>query len=105
IKDFIPLAGLGDLVFGGWDIFQDNAYEAASHAAVLESKHLDAVKAELSAVKPMPGVFYPEYVKRLHGTYVKTASSKAEMVEKVRDDIRNFKKDNNCSRAVAVWCG
>ena len=105
IKDFIPLASLGDLVFGGWDIFPDNAYEAASHAAVLESKHLEPIKDQLSAVKPMPGVFYPEYVKRLHGTHVKSASSKAEMVEKVRDDIRTFKKDNGCARAVAVWCG
>jgi len=105
IGDFAPLAKLTDLEFGGWDIFPDDAHEAAAHAAVLEQRHLDLVKEELSAVRPMPGVFYPGYVKRLHGTHVKTASSKAEMVEKVRDDIRRFVKEKGCARAVAVWCG
>ncbi len=105
IKDFVPLASLDDLVFGGWDIFPDDAYEAAKHAAVLEPRHLDLVKDELATVKPMPGVFYPDYVKRLHGTHVKTAANKAEMVEQVREDIRTFKKANGCSRAVVVWCG
>ncbi len=105
IREFVPLASLDDLVFGGWDIFPDDAYEAAKHAAVLEPRHLDQVKDELAAVRPMPGVFYPDYVKRLHGTHVKSAASKAEMVEKVREDIRAFKKENGCSRAVVVWCG
>jgi len=105
IKDFVPLASLNDLEFGGWDIFPDDAFEAAMHAAVLEPKHLEAVREELAAVRPMPGVFYPEYVRRLHGTHMKTATTKAEMVEKVRDDIRTFKKERGCSRAVAVWCG
>ena len=105
IQDFVPLAGLQDLEFGGWDIFPDDAYESAVHASVLESRHLDAVRDELAAVRPMPGVFYPEYVKRLHGTHMKTAASKAEMVEKVRDDIRTFKEAKGCARTVAVWCG
>ena len=105
IKDFVPLASLGDLAFGGWDIFPDDAYEAAKHAAVLGKEHLDAVKSELELVKPMPAVFYPEYVKRLHGTHVKTGTSKADMVEQLRADIRGFMKTNGCSRAVAVWCG
>jgi myo-inositol-1-phosphate synthase len=105
IQDFVPLAGLEDLEFGGWDIFPDDAHEAATHAAVLESRDLDKVKGELQAIRPMPGVFYPGYVKRLHGTHVKEATSKAEMVEKVRDDIRAFKKAKGASRAVAVWCG
>ncbi|MBI3201250.1 MAG: inositol-3-phosphate synthase [Myxococcales bacterium] len=105
IKEFVPLAALDDLVFGGWDIFPDNAYESAVHAAVLEQKHLDPIRAELEAIRPMPGVFYPEYVKRLHGTHVKTGTTKAEMVEKVREDIRGFMKQSGCSRAVAVWCG
>jgi myo-inositol-1-phosphate synthase len=105
IREFVPLASLDDLVFGGWDIFPDDAFEAAKHAAVLEPRHLDLVKDELAAVRPMPGVFYPDYVRRLHGTHVKSASSKAEMVEKVRDDICTFKKTNGCSRAVIVWCG
>ncbi len=105
IKDFLPLAKLSDLAFGGWDIFPDDAYEAAKHAAVLEPRHFDAVRDELAAVRPMAGVFYPDYVKRLHGTHTKSAASKAEMVEKVRDDIRAFKKSSGASRAVAVWCG
>jgi myo-inositol-1-phosphate synthase len=105
IKDFVPLAGLDDLVFGGWDLFPDDAYEAAKHAAVLSDAHLDAVKDELSAVKPMPAVFYPEYVKRLSGPHVKQGATKAEMVEQVRADIRDFIRDNGCSRAVAIWCG
>ncbi|MCC6902873.1 MAG: inositol-3-phosphate synthase [Polyangiaceae bacterium] len=105
IKEFVPLAALDDLVFGGWDIFPDNAYESAVHAAVLEQKHLDPIRAELEAIRPMPGVFYPEYVKRLHGTHVQTGATKAEMVEKVRADIRDFVKQSGCSRAVAVWCG
>jgi myo-inositol-1-phosphate synthase len=104
IKDFAPLAKLEDLVFGGWDLFPENAYEAAVHAEVLESKHLDPIKDELSAVKPMPAVFYPEFVKRLHGTHTKKAATKYEMVEQLRADIRNFIKDNGCSRAVCVWC-
>ena len=105
IKDFVPLAGLDDLVFGGWDIFPDNAYESAAHAKVLESRHLDPIRGELESIVPMPGVFYPEYVKRLHGTHIKTGATKAEMVEKIRDDIRAFMKTSGCSRVVTVWCG
>jgi myo-inositol-1-phosphate synthase len=105
IKDFAPLAKLEDIVFGGWDLFPDSAYEAALHAKVLESKDLDPIKEELSAIKPMKAVFYPEFVKRLHGTHVKTAATKFEMVEQLRADIRNFIKDNGCARAVCVWCG
>jgi myo-inositol-1-phosphate synthase len=105
IKDFAPLAKIEDIVFGGWDLFPDNAYEAAVHAEVLESKHLDPVKEQMSLIKPMPAVFYPEFVKRLHGTHIKKAASKFEMVEQLRSDIRNFIKDNGCSRAVCVWCG
>jgi myo-inositol-1-phosphate synthase len=105
IKDFVPLASLDNLVFGGWDLFPDSAYEAAEHAEVLEKKHLDLVADELKAIKPMKAVFYPEFVKRLHGTHVKTGATKADMVEQVRADIRSFIKDNGCDRAVAVWCG
>ncbi|HEY2409622.1 MAG TPA: inositol-3-phosphate synthase [Polyangiaceae bacterium] len=105
IHDFAPLAKIEDLVFGGWDLFPENAYEAAVHAEVLEAKHLDPIKSELSNIKPMPAVFYPEYVKRLHGTHLKKAATKADMVELVREDIRRFIKENGCSRAVTVWCG
>jgi len=105
IADFVPLAGLDQLEFGGWDIFPDDAFEAAEHAKVLERHHLDEVREELSTIRPMPGVFYPGYVKRLHGTHVKTAPSKAEMVERVREDIRAFKRERGVERLVAVWCG
>ncbi|MCA9598118.1 MAG: inositol-3-phosphate synthase [Myxococcales bacterium] len=105
IKDFAPLAELDQLEFAGWDLFPDDAYEAASTAKVLEARHLDAIKDELSQLRPMKAVFYPEYVKRLHGTHLKTGKTKADMVEALREDIRNTIKEKGCSRAVAVWCG
>jgi myo-inositol-1-phosphate synthase len=104
IRDFLPLATLDDLVFGAWDIFPDNAWESAVHADVLTAAHLDPIRSELEAIVPMPGVFYPEYVRRLNGTHIKQGGSKAEMVEQLRDDIRNFLRENGCNRAVAVWC-
>lgn len=105
IKDFVPLASLDSLEFAGWDLFPENAYDAAVHAAVLEDRHLRPIQEELSALKPMQAVFYPEYVKRLHGTHVKSAPTKADMVEAVREDIRRVMREKGCSRAVAVWCG
>lgn len=105
LKDFLPLASLDQLVFGGWDLFPDNAYESAINANVLSSEHLGAVREELEQVKAMPAVFYPEYVKRLHGTHVKNAKTKADMVEQLRQDIRDFKKAHGCERLVTVWCG
>jgi myo-inositol-1-phosphate synthase len=105
ISELVSLAGLDQIEFGGWDIFPDDAYESAVHAGVLKNEHLDQVKEELQAIKPMRGVFYPEFVKRLNGTYTKTADSKADMVEQLRADIRGFVKDRGCARAVAVWCG
>jgi myo-inositol-1-phosphate synthase len=105
IRDFVPVASLDQLEFGAWDLFPDNAYEAARHASVLEPHHLEAVREELLEIRPMSAVFYPEYVKRLHGTHVKTGSKKADMVEAVRADIRQFMAERGCSRAVAVWCG
>ena len=105
IHDFAPLADLDQLEFAGWDLFPDNAYESATHAKVLEQRDLDPIKDELERVKPMEAVFYPEYVKRLHGTHVKKAPTKADMVELLRDDIRRTVKERGCDRAVAVWCG
>ena len=105
VRSFLPLAQLDQLVFGGWDLFPDNAYESAVHADVLRAEHLNHVRDELEAIRPMPAVFYPEFVRRLHGTHVKSAKSKAEMVELVRNDIRCFIRDNDCARAVTVWCG
>jgi myo-inositol-1-phosphate synthase len=105
IKDFVPLAGLDDLVFGGWDVFEDNVYEAATHAGVLEQKTLDALKDKLTSIKPMPAVFDRNYVKRLEGPYVKESKSKWATAEMVREDIRRFKEENGCSRLVMIWCG
>ncbi len=105
IKDAVPLADLNDIVFGGWDLFEDDIYQAAKHAEVLTDKDLDKVKGELAAIKPMKAVFDQEFVKRLHGTWVKSAPTKWELMEQVREDIRNFKKDNNCDRIVMIWCG
>jgi len=105
IKEFLKLPALDDLVFGGWDLFPDSAFEAADHADVLSKDHLNLVKDELQAIKPMSAVFYPEYVKRLHGTHVKKGKDKMEMAEQVQEDIKSFMKTQGCSRAVAVWCG
>ncbi len=105
IKDFLKLPSLDDVAFGGWDLFPDSAYESAKHAEVLTNEHLDEVKGELEAIKPMPAVFYPEYVKRLHGTHVKKGADKWEMAQQVETDIQTFLKTNGCTRGVAVWCG
>ena len=105
ISDYVSLAKLDDIVFGGWDIFPENAYEAAIRAGVLDSKHLEPLKAELEAIKPMPAVFEQAYVKRLNGPNVKKGTSKMHLAEQVMDDIKNFKATNKCDRMVAVWCG
>lgn len=105
IKDAVPLADLKDLVFGGWDLFEDNVYDAAKHAEVLTLEDLDKVKDELKAIKPLKAVFNQEFVKRLHGTWVKDAATKWEYAEQVKEDIRKFKKDHNCDRIVMIWCG
>lgn len=105
IKDAVPLADMKDIVFGGWDIFEDNAYESAKHAEVLTSEDLDKIKDEMSAIKPMKAVFDQEFVKRLHGTWVKSASTKWELAEQLKHDIEKFKKENDCDRIVVIWCG
>ena len=105
IKDLVPLAGLQDLVFGGWDLFAEDAYAAACTAKVLNPEHLDPIKEELQAIKPMPAVFFPEYVKRLRGENVKPQTNKWELAQACRADIRAFKDRGNVSRCVAVWCG
>ena len=105
IRDFVPLAALDDVVFGGWDIFEDDCYEAAKTAGVLESSMLDSIKDELSAVKPMPAVFDRQYVKRLDGPNVKKGRNKKDLAEQLIADIRTFKADNGLDRVVMVWCG
>ena len=103
IKDIVPLADLNDIVFGGWDIFPDNAYEAAMYAEVLKEKDLNLVKDELQAIKPMPAAFDHNFAKRLNGTYIKKAATRWEMTEQLREDIRNFKAANNCERIAVLW--
>jgi myo-inositol-1-phosphate synthase len=84
---------------------QDNAYQAAAEAKVLERTHIDPIKDELEAIQPMKAVFFPEYVKRLRGENIKTQTNKKELAEAARQDIRDFKRNNQLERCVAVWCG
>ena len=105
IKEFVPLAKLEDIVFGAWDIFPDNAFEAASKAQVLKKEDLDALKPELEKVKPWKAVFDKSYVKKLDGTNVKAGKNKMDLANQVIADIENFKKQNNLSRLVMIWCG
>ncbi len=105
IADFVPLANLDDLVFGGWDLFPDSAWEAANEAGVLEPAHLALVEDELRALRPWPAVFFPEYVRRLRGEHVKKETHRRALADAVREDIRRFVRDNRLARCVAVWCG
>ncbi len=105
IQDFVPLTPLECLSFGTWDIYEDNAYEAAVRAKVLDGPLLDQLKEPLSAIQPMKAVFDHNYVKRIDGPNVKTGGSKMDMAEAVMDDIRQFKQRNGCTRLVMIWCG
>jgi len=105
IAHMFPLASLDDVVFGGWDLFTENCYEAARTAGVLEPALLDQIKPELEAITPWPAVFDQRYVKRLAGTNVKTGRNKKDLADQVIADIRKFKADNTLDRLVMVWCG
>jgi len=105
IKDFVPLANLNDIVFGGWDIFEEDCYAAARTAGVLEPGQLEQVRGELEAIRPMPAVFDRKYVKRLDGPNVKKGKNKRDLAEQVVADIRGFKEKHGCDRLVMVWCG
>ncbi len=105
IKDFVPLAGLNQLVFGGWDIFEDTAYEAAVNARVLEPEMLRKVKKSLQKIKPMKAVFDKNYVKRIDGPNVKTKGSLRDKAEALMADIKSFEKANDIDRTVMIWCG
>ena len=105
IKDFVPLAGLSDLVFGSWDIYEDNAWEAAVKAGVLEPALLEQLREPLSAVRPMKAVFDPEFVRRIDGPNVKQGGSKLDKAERLMEDIENFRQRNSASRLVMIWCG
>ena len=101
IKDFVPLAKLDDIVFTCWDIFEDNAYESAAHAAVLDKDLLTQLKPYLETIKPLPAVFDQYYVKRLHGTHVKKGKNKRDLADQLRADIQAFKK--TVDRVVVIW--
>jgi myo-inositol-1-phosphate synthase len=105
IKEFIPLANLNDLVFTGWDIFEDDMYSAAMKAGVLEKDLLNQIKPFLSGIKPMKAVFDKNYVRLLDGPNVKKGKTKMDLAEQVREDIRNFKKSSGADRLVMMWCG
>jgi myo-inositol-1-phosphate synthase len=105
IKEFVPLAGLDDLVFGGWDIFEDSVYEAALKAGVLEKSLLAQLKEPLSAIRPMTAVFDPEYVRRINGPNVKQGGTKMDKAEALIADIDAFRHSTGVSRLVMVWCG
>ncbi|MFZ1890019.1 MAG: inositol-3-phosphate synthase [Candidatus Binataceae bacterium] len=105
IRDFVPLAKLEDLEFGGWDIFEDNAYQSARNAAVLDSAMLEQVREPLEKIRPMDAVFDPEYIRRISGPNVKEARTKMDKAEMLIDDIRRFKERTGVARLVMVWCG
>jgi myo-inositol-1-phosphate synthase len=105
VTEFVPLATLDDLVFTGWDIFEDNMYDAATHAGVLDQRLLDQLKPFLSSVKPRAAVFDHNYVKKIDGPNVKKGKSKMDLAEQLRADIRDFRKTSGASRLVTMWCG
>src|SRR5579871_6841835 len=104
INEFVPLAPLKDLVFTGWDIFEEDAYESAVHAGVLEKTLLDRIKPFLKTIKPRKAVFDRNYVKKLDGKHVKKGKNKRDLAEQLRADIRDFKKKSKADRLVMIWC-
>jgi myo-inositol-1-phosphate synthase len=104
IKDFVPLAGLDDLVFAGWDIYEDNAYQAAVKAQVLEPSLLEKVREPLEKIAPMKAVFDHEYIRRINGPNVKQGGTKMDKAHMLMDDIRNFQKSTGVARTIMIWC-
>jgi myo-inositol-1-phosphate synthase len=104
IKEFVDLAALDNIVFGGWDIYEDNAYQAALKAKVLEKELVEQLREPLEKIKPMPAVFDSKYITLIDGPNKKTGKNKMDLANQLREDIRNFKKENNCDRLVIVWC-
>ena len=105
IRDFIPLADVEDLVFGCWDIFEDDCFEAARKAGVLRGELLSSLEDELRAIRPMKGVFDRQYVKKLDGSFIKQAGNKLELAEQLMEDIREFEERHGVDRSVMIWCG
>jgi myo-inositol-1-phosphate synthase len=105
INQFVPLANLKDVVFTGWDLFEDDAYESAVHAGVLEKELLNQIKPFLKSIKPRKAVFDRNYVKKLDGKHVKKGKNKMDLAQQLRDDIREFRKKSGADRLVMIWCG
>lgn len=104
IKDFISLAELDDLVFGGWDIFSDNCYDATKKARVLSNEHIENLKEFLRQIRPFTGVFNKQYLKNLDGDHIKTEKNYLDLAHAVKSDIQHFIKENNIDRCVMIWC-
>ncbi len=102
-NEIVPIADLNDIVFGAWDVYPANAYEAAINAEVLKEKDINPVKDELENIKPMKAAFDHNYAKRLHGDNIMVGKTRWEMTEQLREDIRNFKKENGVDRVVVLW--
>jgi myo-inositol-1-phosphate synthase len=105
IKDFVPLAGLDQLVFGGWDPIPDDAYESAVKSGVMDRTHLDPIADFLKEIRPMSAAFDTAYVKKLDGPNKKSSANKKELAQALREDIRRFREENRCDRLVMIWCG
>src|SRR5262249_34772926 len=105
IGEMVPLSSLDNLVFGGWDIFEDDCYAAARTAGVIEPALLEKVRPDLEKIRPWPAVFDQRYVKRLEGPNVKAGANKKELAEAVIVDIRRFKEEQKLDRLVMIWCG
>ena len=102
-EEIVPLARLSDLVFGCWDVYPQNAYQAAMYAEVLKASDIEPVRSELEQIQPMPAAFDPNYAKRLTGDNVKAGLTRWQMVEALRADIRRFKAEKGCDRLVVLW--
>ena len=102
-SEIVPLAQLDDIEFGAWDVYPADAYRSAMYAEVLKEKDIEPVKDELEKIVPMKAAFDKNFAKRLDGDNVMVGKTRWEMVEQLREDIRNFKKEHNCSRIVVAW--
>ncbi len=101
--EIVPLAALSDIVFGTWDVYPQNSFESAVNADVLRAKDILPVEDELKSIVPMPAAFDKKFANRLDGTNVKDCSSRWDMVEQLRQDIRRFREEKGCSRIVVLW--
>jgi myo-inositol-1-phosphate synthase len=103
IDEIVPLASMNDIVFGGWDIFNDTVFEAAMNAEVLKDRDIFKVKDELQAIKPMSAVFDHNYCKRIDGPNIKKGTTRWDLMDQIRGDIRSFKAEHKCDRIVVIW--